>query len=327
VILDAAAALDKLVPHLTPRGERSVALLRTATPRVLVFTAGAEVPVCTLEFGRREDLEKIHSVLSRLHPLVPDLVPESLACEAWDSRRWVLVQSGLAGRPWFGLTRRTRTGGDWEHVLNVTLEALDRLHGAVRRIPEWTSSISPAAELRAVGTRLATLGVELPEGSAAAVEAQARELEELGEVAGFCQHGDFCLNNVMIGAQSVGIVDFEDFGLTSMPLQDRIGLALSVAELSSTTATVDPVDPLAVFLGRGRDTVPPPAIPGLVLYYLLWRVERAHGVRERSGKKTALLRQIADFVASPESFRPGSMAGKTAAGRGGDAASAHDRPA
>ncbi len=41
------------------------------------------------------------------------------------------------------------------------------------------------------------------------------------------QHGDFSLNNLMVSPDSMAVIDFEEFGLTRMPLHDAFGLAFS----------------------------------------------------------------------------------------------------
>src|SRR3954462_2356117 len=74
--------------------------------------------------------------------------------------------------------------------------------------------------------------VRFSENTSASIARWAEALEALAGLPCFWQHGDFCLNNVLVSPARLSIIDFEEFGGPSMPLHDEIGLALSTNALA-----------------------------------------------------------------------------------------------
>ena len=133
----------------------------------------------------------------------------------------------------------------------------------------------------------------------------AEALDALGDVNWFWQHGDFCLNNLIVAPQSVGIIDFDEFGATSVPLQDEIGLGVSVAQLS---AGEDGIAAVAKHISScvqstlARHPALSPFVRELLLHYLVWRVNRAYAVPQRQAARAKLLATLLAVAESPASF-------------------------
>jgi hypothetical protein len=127
----------------------------------------------------------------------------------------------------------------------------------------------------------------------------SEELDVLGRLASSWQHGDYCLNNLLVDDSRISIIDFEEFGTTSMPLQDELGLALSTYLLAPRSARTVPLHEhvqACVENAIGAEPELAKQIPGLFLYYLLRRVNLCHGHPTRARVRRRLI-EVAESVA------------------------------
>lgn len=302
----AAIALD-LAPGLFPNGSISVVRIETTRPVFLLFGSDWNRPVCVAQIGSHTYLETIRLVLSTLHNRIPDLVPASLACVSWRGEQYVHIQEGLPGMPWFRLRETLHGEGQWTRLEQKARRGLERFHAAIAETPDWRCRVVPGTALRHQVRLLAAQDSRLLPRTTRALDKAAETMDSLGEIEWFWQHGDFCLNNLLVTPSGVGIVDFDEFGATSVPLHDEIGLGLSVYQLSShqedwgmagrhVLACVDPT------LRRHPELSP--SLPGLFLHYLVWRVNQGFG-RPRREAACAGLRTIIDaFAEEPARFFP-----------------------
>src|SRR5207237_1152587 len=125
-------------------------------------------------------------------------------------------------------------------------------------------------ELRAQAALCTKRGVPFSARARDCLNASAECLEGLGEVPGFWQHGDFCLNNLLVSPSALAIIDFDEFGYTLMPLHDQIGLALSLHDLAPRGVLPLPLDG-EITSSPGAGPVERSHLPGLFLHHLLWR--------------------------------------------------------
>src|SRR5205823_8004264 len=139
-------------------------------------------------------------------------------------------------------------------------------------------------------------------------------LDELGEVVGFAQHGDFCLNNLLVSEAGLAVIDFDEFGRTHMPLQDEIGLALSFQHFAPRGGRLlPPADDLARMLRNrhGANADAAGHLGGLLLYHLLWRINQTHDWPTRAGVRRSLVAMVEELAAEPSAALPPTPAGAT----------------
>jgi hypothetical protein len=299
VILEIPDLVSELVPGLLDGGVVSVACVRTTRPKYLVFGVNADRPICVVQFGPADAMEREHYAQSRLHRVLPDLVACPLALSAWSGSVSVQVQSGLSGIPWFRLADRVRSARAWGSLGQRALTALARFSRAVRGFPEWTCTVQPGQELRRQATACQSHGTRLSTQVRDAIDAAVELLDDIGARQHFWQHGDYCLNNLLVSRSGLAIIDFEEFGGTLMPWHDEIGLALSLNDLSPQGSR-----PLAEAL----DAAPMPEHTGwpapadrdvfhaFVLHHLLWRINQAAGRPARAPMRVALTKAIEQLV-------------------------------
>lgn len=305
MILEIPAIVGEVAPGLLPGGAISVACVRTTRPQYLVFGADARRPLWVVQEGPSESLRRTHEVLIRLHRELPDLVAEPIACVPWRDGRSIQIQAGLPGDPWFRLADRLRSRAEWDRLRERAAEALDRLHSAVANVAGWTGPLRPSVELERVAALCEERGVRLSLRARGRVEAEARALRELGEIASHWQHGDYCVNNLLVTSTRVGIIDFEEFGATAMPLHDEIGLALSVHDFASRGEGISSAgEDLAYCVSRGGvgTSIEGRHVAGLLLHHLLWRINQSLDRPTRGRVRPMLIEAVERFSTSPTLF-------------------------
>src|SRR5690606_13326326 len=136
------------------------------------------------------------------------------------------------------------------------------------------------------------------------IDNKVRLLDAIGTVDSHLQHGDFCLNNLLIGDQP-SIIDFDEFGGTSMPLNDWIGLDLSLRELSSRPdrREAHSIGSCITHAELRSDAF----IPGILVHYLLWRINQAHAHVTREHARRALIAKVEETVRKTDREIAGEM--------------------
>lgn len=301
MLLEIPDLVRQLVPRARSIETMSVACVQTTHPKYLVFNGNPERPAFVVQFGPKAQMQRTHRTLVRVHAGAGDIVPQSLVCTSMRDDEYVQIQTGLSGLPWFRVADSCRTREDWLNLLHRGLQALDRLQAAIAGVAEWTGAVHPGRELRALveGSR------ELHEaGIAAAAGPWTDTLDRLGPVFTAYRHGDFSVNNLLIGDSSIGIIDFDEFGETMMPLHDEIGLALSLPLSQEGVCPLSARECLQVCITHALDRggVSEDAVPGLLLHHLLWRIERSRGLATRERLRATLTRYASELLGNPHAL-------------------------
>ena len=301
MLLEIPDLVRDLVPRARSIEAMSVACIQTTHPKYLVFNGNPQRPAFVVQFGPRLQMERTHRTLARVHAGAGDIVPQSLVCTSVGADEYVQIQTGLPGLPWFRVADSCRSRAVWLTLLHRGLHALDRLQAAIAVVPEWTGTVHPARELRALveGCR------ELPDARLATKSTPWIDtLDRLGPVFTSYRHGDFSVNNLLIAESQIGIIDFDEFGETMMPLHDEIGLALSLPMSQEGVCPLSARECLDVCITHAlaRGTLAPEAVPGLLLHHLLWRIERCRGLATRDRLRATLLRYVSELLTNPEAL-------------------------
>jgi hypothetical protein len=302
-MLEVVSLVRHLLPELLQGSRPSVACIRTTRPKYIVFENDATRPVCVVDFGSADRLLRVERILCELYHRMPGMVPRSLCCTAWQDKLYVHIQEGLPGIPWFRVSDELSTAADWRHLLNRAITAMRRLHAAISDVPAWAGRVSIQAELARQVCLLKLSDISL---SALALQ----RIEEWGEVfegsdwQGMWQHGDFSLNNLLVSAKSLAVIDFDEFGRTLMPLHDAFGLALSLPLTQEGRCPLSRVDCIRTCVERVLvdGTVAEEHLPGLLMHHLLWRINQCHGLERRAALQRILLGWVEDMACAPEVF-------------------------
>jgi hypothetical protein len=294
LILEIPSLVRRLVPDLFKGSDLpSVICIRTTRPKYLVFNNDPQRPACIAQFGAKDELERLHKILSRLHGKEPDLFAEPLLLSPWRDNIYIHLQIGLPGMPWFRVTDRHRSHTDWARLGARAREALERLHTVIRCFPDWVRLLRPGDELRLQLRICKKSGVPLTNLVQDWVARIAERLDDLGDILSHWQHGDFCINNLLVGPSHVSIIDFEEFGQTAMPLHDHIGLELSFRDLAPLHSMASPPAACHPASLKYRDTfLTQQHLAGIYMHHLLWRINQSRGLPTRAQAKSGLLERV-----------------------------------
>ena len=305
MILEIPRLLGTALPERFAGKRLSVAAIYTTRPKYLVFGDDRERPLCVVDIGSADEARRRFAVLQRLFAIIPQLTAEPIGCLPYDGGDALLVQGGLAGIPWFALGRAFHTRGEWQTVIERSVEALRAFGAAVASVPGWSRVVAPGDELRRQLDLAAMRGVPLSGATRALVAARARALDACGETPYRWQHGDFSLNNLLIDRDAIGIIDLEDLGSTSVPLHDEIGLALSI-RLSNPQAPLSTAECLetCVAAAARRQGFDAAQAEGLLLHHLLWRINECVRSSRRQRLSEFLLAYLTEVTVGARAAAP-----------------------
>jgi hypothetical protein len=282
----------------------SIAEVHTTRQLFLVFDQRDDRAEWVVQFGSFAELSALHGVLERLYGLLPDLVSRPVALHHWKGDTWVHAQEGLSGLPWFRVRDTWHSLDAWIVLRDRAAVALDHFRQAVRRTPDWTGTLSPAAELTALGTWYGgTTGAERV--VLERVRTATSELSRLGTIRSHWQHGDYCFNNLLVSPERLGLIDFEEFGRTSMPLHDEFSLAFSTYDIIQAFAGAPSLGELVrtgiapACREAGLET---PMAGGFLLHHLLWRMRQCEARDRRADILAKLRKHLVQSVAGPASY-------------------------
>ncbi len=298
------ALVRKSLPELCGDHVLSFVCLSTSNPVYLVFFEKSYSPELVVRFSRSEDICHAHKITEQLYKILGDLIPEPLALIKSNDQN-ISIQKGVQGTPWFQLAEKYCLI-DQRQIIHVrAIAALNQFQRAVALSPGWVKVIRPYDELRQSYRQCVAAGTILPVGTEILVERFCQSLEELGEISSFPQHGDFCLNNLIIGDTKMHVIDFEDFGITLMPFFDQFTLALSFYQLASKAVPVTLNSVIRDCLSEAffRSEIDVSFLPGLFMYHLLLRL--GAWSQNRLEYRRWLLVILEDFSKSPDALFQG----------------------
>ena len=272
----------------------------------LAFRERSRDPDFVVTVGGEEDVKRLHDVLLRLHRTIPKLTAESLAVARLPDGRFVHVRSAVPGVPLNSLADSLHRD-DCRRLRARALDVLRELHAMIDAVPPWHSRISLSGELRQQLAICSKHGVALSRRARQFVDSCVEDLAGLGELTCHWQHGDFSTTNLMVAGRDLRIIDFDEFGLTSMPLHDQFGLALSTHELVSADGPWRPLaNDVQACLAPVLSAQPALAghVRGLLVHHLLWNANQHYGLPFRVRRMTAVLRLIEEFAAAPGNYLP-----------------------
>lgn len=292
------ALIRQHIPEWNTKSRLHIACIATTNPVYLVFSENSSYPELVIRVAESEDIIKTHNITQQLFKKVGNLVPESITTFNFENRNFT-VQKGVNGMPWFQLAQSISTAAQWNALRGRAITALNQLHKGTMAIESWKTECVPGQELRDCFKKCIAAGTELPQQVKTQVEIMGKELDSLGTISAFPQHGDYCLNNLIIDVDAIHIIDFEDFGMTSMPLHDEFALALSMHSKSIATSLRHELNACTeVNLFNINST----ALPGFFMHHLLLRLGEWSKPIQRQKYREWLLSILDNFLLEPHSF-------------------------
>lgn len=261
-----------LYPALSDKN-LSTACLCTSNPVYLIFTEGSSYPEIVIRLSETDNISRPHNILVELYKYLGELIPEPVLQTRHDAK-YISIQKGVKGTPWFQLAGKIRSMDEWDMLRSKAVETLNTLHQGIQSSEKWNRSGNPGEELRQCYLKCISSDITLPEKTDAIVTELANKLDNLGNITVYPQHGDFCLNNLIIEDSKMHIIDFEDFGMTYMPLHDQFTLALSTYQLAPDIAKSSLQENIGICINDNLESlhIDRSFVPGFFMHHLLLRL-------------------------------------------------------
>ena len=139
------------------------------------------------------------------------------------------VHEGIAGWPWFKISHLFRDERKWNSIRELAIETLGEFDASINR-PDGglTTIFTPQESITGALFDLSRYFPEIHKKYKCTVKCYLDPLLSVQNMSFPLQHGDFCLNNLIINDSNCTVIDFEDFGGFNMPGYDAFTLAVSL---------------------------------------------------------------------------------------------------
>tara|TARA_R110001592_G_C13180877_1_gene750872 strand:+ start:55 stop:1365 length:1311 start_codon:yes stop_codon:yes gene_type:complete len=254
--------INTMLAESSLNAQQDLLCITTSNPVFLSFSTNA-VPDYVVHHAESGDFELRQELHQALNPLVSKPLAQIIKGE-----QSYFVESGLPGKPWFQLLKSNSLSMD--DVKKRSLNTLKEFEQRIGTIDHWNKSIDVIALFNRQFEQSHAIRQFAPSIVSACSEL-VNSLPEKYLVKGTWQHGDYCINNLIFAEKQTYIIDFEEFGDTSMPLQDAFSLALSFY-IQRETQTLDLLAQDLVYCLQDTDKNLIPALPLLFIYHLLFRL-------------------------------------------------------
>jgi len=276
--------------------------ITTSNPVYLVFINESTPSYVIHELKGNEHLG-ILKLRKELYSVLAESVAKPYGITKIDSV-YYFIESGLNGKPWFQLVSALKNEAAWLDIKRKAKESLNYFKDAISNEDKWCKVINLASELKTQFLETQQCNRLLIPEVESLVNKLSDILIDVNELNGTSQHCDYCINNLLFDKNRAYIIDLEEFGQTSVPLQDELSLALSFYLIKpdddkSTLKSI--IFDCISDCGYSNDELKE-ILPSLYLYHLLFRL----GDWGNNARREKFCQWITDllneFVINPECF-------------------------
>lgn len=272
--------------------------LNTSEPKYLVFENESDHPKYVVQYGETSSITQAYQHLSQIAPLLPQTVPSPIACIRLENQNCVLVQTGMPGVPWFTIRNCYQTFSQWNNFIEKMAVSLREFHSAISTDDKLHKEVVLAEKLEQIAQLYKNQNnVILPSNFDLIIEQQTALLEDIGPITCHFQHGDFCINNLLVSSNRIAVIDFEHFGVNVIPYHDEFLLTSSVIDFTPEfpKLTASGIWEKVINGCKYKRVIQDFQISALFLHYILWwKIESDKNPRrkDRSSVYEALLQKF-----------------------------------
>ncbi len=270
----------------------SIACISTTRPIYLVFGEHSDYPEYVIRKLAGDHDFETHKVHNHLYKLVGNQVPEPIGIYEYEGAKYD-IQRGVKGTPWFQIKSKIRNKKTRTRLEKELWQSLTDFHSAIApEVSSRTKDLQPDEELLKVYSQYLETEHQAEVKLQKLVELAVSELNQMPACCAVPQHGDFCINNLIIDATHITVIDFEDFSITTMPMYDHFTLALSLPSCSEEPRLAANIlkDP-RIITAAERLGISTNAIPWHFLHHILLRLG-PWSVGEKRAKYRLWLKQV-----------------------------------
>lgn len=247
------------------------------------------------------DIEKQFDTKVKLFEILGDMVAEPLKVIKNHGNLY-LVERGLRGKPWFQIA--TQSKNNWSQIKTQSLLALNHFQKSISTEKTWHREINLAGELKKQYLESCKYNQLDTPNIRKHYDYFFSQLANVNNVNSQFQHGDFCINNILHDQERTHLIDFEDFGKTSMPLHDNFSLALSFFHIQGSTNFKDLTNEINLCLSYSKlsPNFSKEVISALFFYHLMFRLGSWSNKETRSNYKKWILIILDIFLTNYSEF-------------------------
>lgn|GEM_PF-3038887 len=285
----------------------SITCISTSRPIYLVFGNESDHPAYVIRKITDDHAFHTHQVHKHLYQIVGNQVPKTFGIYEYEGEKYD-IQKGAKGAPWFQLKSKISTEEARERLESRLWKTLTDFHSAIaadsttapgnaheaKKLPPHEELLNAYTQYKntehTVNTKLDKL-----------VDFAVQELLKMQACTRVPQHGDFCLNNLIIDTSHITVIDFEDFAITTMPMYDYFTLALSLPSCSEDPRLAINILKNPQFVSAAHNLeVNPNAIPWHFLHHILLRLGPWSTGEKRAPYRIWLKKLLGYFVEAQE---------------------------
>ena len=260
-------------------------------------------PCYALYAIEKDKIQHVVATRQLLSSLLNNVVSKSIGVIEHNNRSF-FIEEGLAGQPWFQL--KGSAGFNWNDVKSTAVSTLFNFHEVVRNEISWQKKLNIGDVF--IEQYLQTLNMQneyrLTEKVSKLVHELHSELKKHPKMVCYFQHGDFCINNLLFNEGMAHIIDWDEFGEVSMPLQDEFSLALSFYNLDNNFNIEQLHVELKICITKSEwlKSLTKESVVALFLFHLLYRLGLWGSNPNRKGICDWLYTILIEFSEQPSSF-------------------------
>lgn len=275
----------------------STACINTSRPIYLVFGNSSDHPLYVIRKITGTQGLVSSRIDRKMYELIGNLVPEplgfyELAGESYD------VQKGVKGSPWFQLRSKVRSDKARAQIEKRMWQSLNDFQKAICPLGRnCEDSLQPRFELLEAFSGYQNVGGRITEDLLAVIENAVADLSHTPKCPAIPQHGDFCLNNLIIDTNHITVIDFEDFSITHMPMYDAFTLGLTLPSFGHNPENAANVIKQPAVIAAAQELgIPVAVLRWHFLHHLLLRLGPWSAGENRSRYRDWLNRALQNFI-------------------------------
>lgn len=281
----------------------SIACISTSRPIYLVFDKNSGYPIYVVRKADDRAALQSHNIHTRLYKLVGNLVPQPIGLYEFSGKKYD-IQRGVKGAPWFQLKSRIYTEEARTQLEIRIWQTLEKFQVAIHsESKNEIKNLQPHQELRKVREAYQSSREILSVKLEKLVERAVYDLSRSPTCPSIPQHGDFCLNNLIVDTNHITVIDFEDFSITNMPMYDHFTLALSLPSCSDEPDMAAATFKQASIVGAARTLgIPEDIVRWHFLHHLLLRLGPWSSGEKRAPYRAWLQKVLNRFIEDQVKF-------------------------
>jgi hypothetical protein len=198
----------------------------TSNPVYLVFKPDSLNPDFAVHIEKNPNDDKL-SFRKQIYRSLPDNTAAPIGYVERNAECF-FIEEGVPGKPWFRIANRLKDNNFKKELASSSKDVLLKFQHAISEIEGRTEVIYIKQELISAYSEYNEYNISSSQLTVI-IDDLISKLDFDSKVIAYSQHGDFCINNLLIGSdlKNIVIIDFEDFGKIDVPLFDEFSLALS----------------------------------------------------------------------------------------------------